>query len=189
MDRHGDNSYPPLKRSFACFRCGDARACRSRHPEVLLWTSISGSLVVLIVNVILIAKILYRAWTAIQDEHVRTTPGRAVGFLSIPFFNFYWLFIGFGGLAGTYNAFTARHRIPVRRLSEGLFYTYCVLALLDIVIKWIPIIGSIYGIIAGVMLLVVLWSITNRVNELHATMSGGQMAAPGRSQEEGGIGR
>jgi hypothetical protein len=157
--------------------------------EALAMAVMFGIPVVMIANLILIAKIFYRAWTAVQDEHVQTTPGRAVGFLFIPLFNFYWLFVGLGGLAGAYNAFTTRHRIPVRRLSGGLFYTYCVLALLGIVIKWIPIIGSLYEIITGVMLLVVLWSVTNRINELHATMSGAQMAAPDVSQAEGGIER
>ena len=127
--------------------------------------------------------ILYRAWKAVQDDRVRTTPGKAVGFLFIPLFNFYWLFVAIGGYAGAFNTFAARHRIPVPRLSPGLFYTNCILSLLGIAVTLIPMIGLLYSAFAGIIPLLVLWSITNRVNELHACVNNAQTISPDLSHE------
>ena len=49
--------------------------------------------------------ILYKAWQAIQDGQPRTTPGKAVGFLFIPFFNVYWMFVAYWGWAKDCNAY------------------------------------------------------------------------------------
>ena len=35
----------------------------------------------------------YRCWSALPERFRATTPARAVGFLFIPFFNFYWAFV------------------------------------------------------------------------------------------------
>lgn len=47
--------------------------------------------------------LLYRAWHCLQYGAPRSTPGKAIGFLFIPFFNFYWMFVAFGGLAKDWN--------------------------------------------------------------------------------------
>jgi len=39
--------------------------------------------------------ILYRAWHVIQAGGAKTTPGKAVGFMFIPYFNLYWMFVGY----------------------------------------------------------------------------------------------
>jgi len=41
----------------------------------------------------------YRCWKAIPIDIARTSPGMAVGFLFVPFFNFYWYFVSYAGLA------------------------------------------------------------------------------------------
>jgi hypothetical protein len=53
--------------------------------------------------------LVYRFWQVVQDGFARTTPGKAVGFLFIPFFNYYWFFIGFWGLAKDMNGYIERH--------------------------------------------------------------------------------
>jgi len=126
-----------------------------------------GAVGVVITDIVLVLEILYRGWKAIQDEHVRTTPERAVGFLFIPFFSLYWIFVAWGGFARSFNAFVSRHQIPVRHLSEGLFVTYSMLMLVGLAITHIPIIGIVFDIGEVVVGLVVLWSITGGVNELH----------------------
>ena len=73
--------------------------------------------------------LLYRAWAQIQDGFHRTTPGKAVGFLVIPLFNLYWVFIALVSLATGLNAFTSRHRIDAPRTIPGLAIAYCVLIL------------------------------------------------------------
>ena len=53
--------------------------------------------------------LLYKFWKIIQDGFAKTTPGKAVGYSFIPFFNFYWLFIALGSLAGELNHYINRH--------------------------------------------------------------------------------
>jgi hypothetical protein len=61
-----------------------------------LWRAISY--VCLIPGVVFNCLILHRGWKAVQDGKAQTTPGKAVGFLFIPFFNLYWGFVAWYGL-------------------------------------------------------------------------------------------
>jgi hypothetical protein len=72
---------------------------------------------------------VYRAWYCIQPGgFARSTPGKAIGFLFIPFFNFYWLFQAFKGLASDWNR-TVSSYPDLRmapKLSEGVFLAFCI---------------------------------------------------------------
>jgi len=72
---------------------------------------------------------LHRAWKLLQWGNVRTTPGKAVGFLFIPFFGLYWLFVACVGLAKDWNRVLASHPNLNNgpRMSPGLFVTFCIL--------------------------------------------------------------
>jgi len=83
--------------------------------------------------------LIYRMWQSIQDGHARTTPGKAVGFLFIPFFNLYWMFQALWGFSKDYNSHVERNQLGVPKLSEGLFLTWNILAFF----AWIPIVGWI----------------------------------------------
>ena len=86
-----------------------------------------------IASMVLSYIIIYRSWSLIQDGHARTTPGKAVGFLFIPFFNFYWIFECYLGLVRDSNAYVRRYQLPVVQQDEGLATAYCVLTLLCLV--------------------------------------------------------
>lgn len=45
----------------------------------------------------------FQCWKILQPQHAATTAGRAIGFLFIPVFNFYWAFISWPKLAEGYN--------------------------------------------------------------------------------------
>ena len=64
----------------------------------------------------------------IQAGGVRTTPGKAVGFLFIPFFNLYWVFTTYVGLAKDWNRVMASYPNLAHgpRLSTGLMTTYAI---------------------------------------------------------------
>jgi hypothetical protein len=59
-------------------------------------------------------------WTVIPPDLARTTPGKAVGFLFIPIFNFYWWFVALWGWAKDWNSHAARSQGRLRGTSEGL---------------------------------------------------------------------
>jgi uncharacterized membrane protein len=86
--------------------------------------------------------LLYKAWKAIQDGQPRTTPGKAVGFLFIPFFNLYWIFMAYWGFAQDFNKYLNLKSLAVPKLSEGLFLSYPILMLCS----GIPYIGSLAGL-------------------------------------------
>jgi len=73
--------------------------------------------------------LLYRFWQVVQDGKARTTPGKAVGFMFIPLFNFYWFFVAFWGLAKDMNAYVKNHGVAAGQVNEGVALATCVLFL------------------------------------------------------------
>ena len=71
--------------------------------------------------------ILYRGWSAVQDGSAQTTPGKAVGFCFIPFFNLYWNFVAHVGLMKEFNRLAEARGRPDQKVNEGLALTYSVL--------------------------------------------------------------
>lgn len=114
-------------------------------PLVFLWGL--GLLVALAGAVCLLISFIfglighYRVWNSIQDGQQRTNPGFAVGFLFIPFFNFYWMFVSYVGLAKNLRAYGERHNINVPPVSEGLATTTCILGICT-TLAAIPVLGG-----------------------------------------------
>jgi hypothetical protein len=54
------------------------------------------------------------------DNEPRTTPGKAIGYFFIPFFNIYWAFFVYPALATDNNSYMNREKIPGPRMSYGL---------------------------------------------------------------------
>lgn len=52
---------------------------------------------------------LYRAWACLQPGGAQTTPGKAVGFMFIPFFSLYWVFVAINGLPKDWNRIVASY--------------------------------------------------------------------------------
>ena len=52
---------------------------------------------------------IYKLWQIVQDGFARTSPGQAVGFMFIPYFNYYWFLPVYHGLAKDMNAYIDRH--------------------------------------------------------------------------------
>ena len=102
----------------------------------------------------------YKMWKAIQDGHARTTPGQAVGFLFIPFFNLYWVFQTYRGFAEDFNSFIRRHSINATILPTSLFTAYGVLIICGI----IPFIGWLCAAANFIVLLLMISAICDAVN-------------------------
>jgi len=94
---------------------------------------------------------VYRMWKMIQDGHARTTPGKAVGFMFIPLFSLYWIFVVYHGWSQDYNAFIVRHgRQGAPEVKEGLFLAMPILALCSIV-PFVGILAALGSIIVSIM--------------------------------------
>jgi hypothetical protein len=97
------------------------------------WICLVGSIVTFgvsaIASMVIFYIIIYRCWGLIQDGYARTTPGKAIGFTFIPFYNFYWIFQAFAGLSKDMNMFIARRNLPIQRNNEGMSTAFTVLTL------------------------------------------------------------
>lgn len=71
---------------------------------------------------------LYRAWILLQPGGASTTPGKAVGFLFIPLFSLYWIFIAVGKWPSNWNRIIASYPnlSGAPRASEGIFLTWAI---------------------------------------------------------------
>ena len=82
---------------------------------------------------------VYRAWKYIQDlPGVTSTPGKAIGFMFIPFFNLYWLFIAYWGWSKDYNRRRTMTNNDGPEASEGLFMVFCILTLIGLSVFVFP---------------------------------------------------
>jgi len=119
---------------------------------------------ILIYIVVVMSRLVYKMWAAIQDGHARTTPGKALGFCFIPFFNFYWVFQAFPGFARDYNTLVDRYSLRIPKLPVGLFMAYAVLCLLAL----IPLLGILAALANLVVTMMMIAKICDGVNALPA---------------------
>ncbi len=95
--------------------------------ETALFTFFSFVFILTITFLVVVKLVfIYKTWALIQDGYARTTPGKAVGFLFIPFFNLYWVFQAVWGFSRDYNSFIYRHSVNTPRLPEKLFLAYAI---------------------------------------------------------------
>lgn len=95
--------------------------------SILLAIAIIQYLIVLTIYPFIL---LGKMWGSIQDGITTITPGEAIGFMFIPFFNLYWIFRAWGGFATEYNGYAARHELSVVQIQNGLYILYAIFVLL-----------------------------------------------------------
>ncbi len=96
-------------------------------PLIIVGLWVTGAICSLI-GAILGYIILHRAWKCLSYSGATVSPGAAVGFLFIPFFNLYWIFRAYAGFAREWNLITSAYEDTrlAPRMSEGLFLTFCI---------------------------------------------------------------
>ncbi len=139
-----------------------ATASREVWLTVLISLAVIGLLQFAIISLICVCRMLYKMWDSINDGHSRTTPGKAIGFLFIPFFNFYWIFQVWGGFPADYNAYLDRHQLSAPHLSPGIYVVYPILSLLSA----LPVVGVVIAIIGTFVFLAVISKTCDAVNFL-----------------------
>jgi len=124
------------------------------YPSDTSLVFILTGLVLILGGSIYLFVIVYRLWAFIINESNRSglvpsirTPGQAVGFLFIPLFNFYWVFLVYGKMAVNINAI-ARQRGATNLMPEGLGVTIPILIVLTI----IPYLGFVISLILGLLI-------------------------------------
>ena len=82
----------------------------------------------------------YKCWKAVPTEIARTTPGKAVGFLFIPVFNFYWAFVSYMGLAEDLN------KAKGGKNYRGLGIALAILFICSWTLTWMPFVSTLIEI-------------------------------------------
>ncbi len=124
------------------------------------------SVLISVYLVVVFAIMWYKAWSSIQDGMARTTPGKAVGFMFIPLFNFYWVFQATWGFAKDYNDFIERHQHAAIKLPEGLFLTFAIFSLVGVVAGHIPGLNILFSIAAFVVAALTVAKVCDAVNAI-----------------------
>ena len=106
---------------------GVAKMHESQKPPCFL---LFLAVAMLLGGAIIMYVMLYKLWQAIQGPAARTTPGKAVGFMFIPFFNIYWQFMAVWGWAKDYNALIDQRGLAMPRAKESLALTALILNLI-----------------------------------------------------------
>ena len=101
---------------------------------------------------IVFAVLVYKMWKIVPADFARTSPAKAVGFLFIPIFQFYWLFIAIWGWTKDFNAFLRQRQGDSQYAPEALGLAVAIFWLIGGTIgtlsgfAGVPIIGTILGL-------------------------------------------
>ena len=112
---------------------------------------------------------IYRSWVILQPGGARTTPGKAVGFLFIPFFNLYWVFVSYYGWSQDWNRIQGGYRnlATTSRVPEALFLTSCI----SVAATLVPVVGYLAMLVSWIVFPIMLAKMGKVVNQLAATRS------------------
>lgn len=127
-------------------------ALADRYDEAI-WLGLS--LAFAIPSTVFYSLILHRGWSSVQDGITTVTPGKAVGFMFIPFFNLYWIFIAHVGLMKEFNRLADTRGRPDQKVNEGFALTTCILA-----------VTGCLAMLAGAFSIVVLWQTIGAIKDL-----------------------
>jgi Tfp pilus assembly protein PilE len=106
--------------------------------EILGWLGIASLMFGFIYSLVCI----YKCWKILQGFTARTTAGKAVGFLFVPFFNIYWIFVALKGLADDANDFFEQRQLD-KKISVGLSVTAGIFFVIPYFVILVPIFISI----------------------------------------------
>jgi len=102
-------------------------------------------------------KYLYRCWYIVNVASKGNTiasPGQAVGFCFIPFFNLYWMYQAYWGWAKEYNRiFNHRAHQP----TAGVFLAFCICSM--------PIVNYVAGMATFVLGPIMMYQMCKTINE------------------------
>jgi len=107
----------------------------SMERGFLVWFVAGGLLTV--ATVVFQYLLLYQGWRLIPADIARTIPGKAIGFLFIPIFNLYWMFVAYNGLGKDMNKTFLQRGIQFT-VNEKLGLCYCIWCLIFAIASCIP---------------------------------------------------
>lgn len=127
--------------------------------------------IILIFHFAVVLHLTYKMWFSIQDMYARTTPGKAIGLLFLPFFNIYWLYQVLVGFVDDYNNFINRNQIETPKLQRGAFVTYYIFYIAGTILSQIPVINLLFILIYLIFGSIIISMVCNAVNAVSLGLS------------------
>lgn len=118
----------------------------------------------------------HKCWAAIPEGFARMTPGKAVGYLFIPFYCLYWVFPSFGGLGADCVALARTRGFRGHDNLGGLGMGLAVVTCVEMVLGWIPGIGLLLSIGEFILWMLFYQGVTKLLNRVAAAGSGAATA-------------
>lgn len=174
----------------ASFSIGALIAGEGKIEEEHWPFTILVGLIGLYASVILVI-LIYKMWKAIPAANARTTPGKAVGFLFIPFFGLYWVFPALWGWSQDWNSYAAKSEGRLQRISEGLALSIAIFWASSCSIGTIasfagaPWLGTVLNAPNYVLIPIFIFQVCDLLNTGPATLDQGVVSAPGDPQQTG----
>lgn len=159
---------------YAVMALGGLFASTSRHNEdVGAAIAVLGFFVAFFARLVVGLIWIYSAWSAIPADYritstgKRVSPGEAVGFLFIPFFNLYWMFVASGGLCDALD-YLLRSAGSTRTAPKGLSLGACIC-------QFVPYVNLL---VAPFLWFFFMLSVDSTARDLQAAAASGGAGAP-----------
>ena len=111
----------------------------------------------ILTNIVLL-RMIYKVWSALPASFARTTPGQAVGFMFVPFYNLYWVWNAYVGFAKDFNRYVKQTDPVQPPQPDGFYIAFCIFhfylsALVSFVVPYILILDFfiLTPIMVGIM--------------------------------------
>lgn len=124
------------------------------------------ALPLIILGVVFISILHYQCWKALPERFRATTPGKAVGYLFIPFYNFYWAFISWPKLAEGLVEWQKSVGKPAVTDARSLAMTYAIIFVCSMTVGLIPGFDILIGIGDLVLFIVFYRQIVTAINDM-----------------------
>ena len=119
----------------------------------------------------------HACWMALPEQYRGTTPGKAVGLLFVPVFNFYWVFVSLGRLAEGYNAAGEVRPALAIRDASGLAVAKALSFVAVWTIGWLPPYTAIVCIADAILFALYYRAVAFNANRVLAGRAGASTAA------------
>lgn len=135
---------------------------------------IIAGLAAIIASTVMGSIFIYRAWLVLQDDQIppRTTPGKAIGFLFIPFFSIYWMFVAIHGWSQDYKRLVSVYEYTdAPKIPENLFLAFPILVVASI-IPGVGVLASVAMIVVGPVVFYHLCRVINYFAAMNESQGG-----------------
>lgn len=124
-------------------------------------------IVAMIAAFVLICFFTHYLWSKLQDGKTEIPPGRAVGYLFIPVYGFFWAWRVWAGYSAELNAYLARHGMAPRA-SKKIPTFFTVAIILGGLLSWTPaaVLGFLVELIAAMLFVAHLGKATSDLRSL-----------------------